>query len=69
MTVLLYRLSLTRARLSGMFPNPANDNLFRLVLGGTKPNDELEPECVVPKLAPQFSTSVAEAQTHSPRGE
>jgi hypothetical protein len=67
-TVLLYRLSLTRARLLGMFPNPANDNLFRLVLGGTQPDDELGPERAVAKLASQFSTSGAEAPTPSPRG-
>ena len=34
MNVFLYRLSLTKARLQGMFPNPANDNNYRLVLGG-----------------------------------
>jgi hypothetical protein len=32
--IFLYQLSLTRARLLGIFPNPANDNNFRLVLGG-----------------------------------
>ena len=40
MTVFLYQLSLTRARLLGMCPNPANDNFLRLVVGGRLPASE-----------------------------
>jgi hypothetical protein len=35
-SIFLYQLLLTKARLQGMFPNPANDNNFRLVLGGPR---------------------------------
>jgi len=52
--VVLYRLSLTNARLQGMFPNPANDNNFRLVLGGHTPRRQPKPSARAKESLPQI---------------